>query len=224
MISLDINGTFHLSSKTESAGTVITALVAPKKRSITRITELLYTSGTTAHTLTILRPVARTTIASAVTASANTITLTSVGVALNPSSGAVENLAANDYIAWEQDDGTFDYDIISAINTTTKVVTLTGTAASAAAAGRYVWQFMEVGRASHVILTPQVALATYYTSFTTRFANETAGVCTSGIPKDVDPYNYSQSGIQRYAPLLLHSTNATAAGKIVAVNGYYARK
>jgi hypothetical protein len=216
-----MKGGFQISSTTQTAGTAITAIIPGKRNYITRLTELIYTSGTTQHTLIVMRPIATTTLASAAAAGASTLTLTAVDSG-KTSAGVAENLAASDWLAWEQDDGTVDYDVISSINTTTKVVTLTGTNAVAAAAASRVWLFYEPARPVHFAFTPQVALATYYTAYTTRFGNEVGGVAESKIQQWQDPYNYNNSNVSRYCPLLIYCANATAAGRLVAANGYYA--
>lgn len=61
--------TFSRPRKTIAFGTPITDLIQPHKKARTKITTLKYTASTTAHTLTLLRALAKTTITTAIAAS-----------------------------------------------------------------------------------------------------------------------------------------------------------
>lgn len=70
-MSLQVVGafpTFSRPRKTIAFGTVITSLIQPRKKCVAKVTTLKYTAGTTAHTLTIMRSLARTKITAAVLA------------------------------------------------------------------------------------------------------------------------------------------------------------
>lgn len=202
-------GSFSVESKTASADTAIVALVPPKTKAIARITNIVYRQSTTAHTLRVLKPIAQTTIAATAAASQAVITLTSINAGYN-TSGAAENLAANDYLAWENDLGYVEFGIISSINTTTKAVTLAASLAVATGAGKRCWLFYEIGRACHWAVTPAASTTNRYES--------AHGLVDSVLTKQEDAYNY-HSGKGR--PLLIYSNNATAAGVLELASGYY---
>jgi hypothetical protein len=60
--------TFSRPKKTQTAGTIITSLIQPRNKMRTKVTTLKYTAAGTAHTLTILRPLSKVKIVTAVAA------------------------------------------------------------------------------------------------------------------------------------------------------------
>ena len=60
--------TFSRPKKTIAFGTVITSLIQPRKKAIAKVTTLKYTAAGTAHTLTLMRALARTKIVTAIAA------------------------------------------------------------------------------------------------------------------------------------------------------------
>src|SRR5690606_40286638 len=53
-------GSFHYGYQTQTAGTEIRQLIDPKRGALTRVTQLTYRSDSTAHALSLLRPLAYT--------------------------------------------------------------------------------------------------------------------------------------------------------------------
>lgn len=112
---------------TESAGTVIVQMVQPQadyhKMSISRLT---ITAVTTAQTLYVMKVLGRTTLSAAAAASQKVVNITA-----DPGS-----IAANDYLAIQNDDGTWFYDIVASVSTL--AITMTTNVATALASGNRV--------------------------------------------------------------------------------------
>ena len=188
-------GSFSVESNTETAGTIISDLISPKKRTLTRITNFVFRSGSTAHTLIFMVPVGTTTTSAAAAASQTDMTLTSI----EPE--GTEDLAASDYLVWEDASASgFSYDLIASIDVSTKIATMTSNLPAAVVAGAKVWALYEVGRASHHVISPGASATTIY-------SDPIAGIFTTA---------------SRYSPILIYNANATAASFHDAVSGYYA--
>lgn len=186
---------------TANANTVIKVLLQPKGGGIGRVSTLGYTTGNTAHTITGMRPLGRTTAASAANAAQNTITLTADP---GPSGNGI---AANDLVAVRESDGvTRDY-VVSAWNSSTKVVTLVANLVAAVAAGAKFWDFGITSDTDPLTGTAHPTIVT--TANTTQtFQDDVAGV-VAGHEKD--------------APILLNSSNGTAAGSFDRVSYAYTK-
>lgn len=194
-------GSFSIANKTAVAGTAITGLVWPMVGAVARIVKMVYICSTTAHTLSILRSQGTTVTTAASAAGASTLTIDNVA----PYSG--ENLAASDYIVVKNTDGSFNEYIISSINTTTKVVTITGTLAKAVSSNATVWAMYEVARTAGPNPSLQYkAVVSVTNTFNTE--SEEVGIAVSG---------------STYEPLLIHSDNATAAGTLQQTHCIYGR-
>jgi hypothetical protein len=97
-MSLAVEFTGDVGKLTATAGTAIQALVPPKRNAKTRIAELRYTNSTTAHLLTVLRPLTNTKVGlAALAGQAVIILVVDPGTQLVPS----RPLAANDWIVLE---------------------------------------------------------------------------------------------------------------------------
>lgn len=109
-----------------------------KQLGILRITKMLYTTTTTAHKVGLMRPLNWTYCTAAVAANATAVTLAGnpgaystsyryplPGSNTKPINTANNNMAANDYIAYQLLDGTWVLDVVSAFNTTSFALTLT---------------------------------------------------------------------------------------------------
>lgn len=188
-------GGHHASQLTATAGTAITCLIPPRRGAFTRLTRILYRCAGTAHTVTALKALWQTTLASAIAASGTSATLAADNGA-GTSAGA---LASNDWIAIQLDDGNYFLSTLASLST------LTGTVSalpSAAAAGNKVFVFGVPGD--------------HTSSQTTAKPNPVDGsqfLCTASILNDWGDY---ASGIcqtlSQEEPLMVHSNNATAAG------------
>ena len=201
---MTVSGIFGKGYKTQSAGTVITEIVPGNSLYKTRVVSLIYRVGTTAHTLTLMRPVGDTTTTSAAATGQAVINVATASPA-KTAAGALETLAAADYLAWKDTDGTWQYDIISSVSS--NAITMTSNVPSAISAGATIWAFYEVGRAAHIQFNPGASTTrTLYPNFQT------------GITKQVNEYNI-RSGVGD--PVLFHSDNSTAAGFLENIAGTY---
>jgi hypothetical protein len=202
MTSQVYKGSFAKKRKTETAGTEILQLIEPSmKGARTRITSLVYTSLGTAHTISILKALNRTTLTAAAAATDTAVTVASASF-LN------QTIAANDYIVIRHTDGTFGAYKVSAIASLTLTIPAL---AAAAGVGALVWIMGAIGEAEHVQIAPPV-------SAQTRYADEN-GIAVTGYRSVYSSTVYSRSGNDD--PLLIHSGNATAAGVIESVAGSY---
>jgi hypothetical protein len=124
---------------TAAAGTKIRYLVPPNQFGVTRLTKWDYTTGGTAHVVTVLRPIGKTAAGSTAGAGATSFTL-----AGDP--GPAGNLlAANDIVAIRETDGvTRNYKVVSYAAGTLTIGADNGGPASlvaGVAAGTKVWDF-----------------------------------------------------------------------------------
>lgn len=190
--------------QTQTAGTVIRQLVPPNRLGYTRVTKVVYTCAGTAHTVTCLRPLGKTTIASAGAAGQAVINLTAdPGVAA--AYGGISNaIAANDLVAIRTaSDGITRLYTVSSV--ATLAITLTGNLSVAVAAGDTVWFFGittdtdgRTGAAHPALLPPASATTTY---------EDREGGVVASVAKD--------------EPILVSSNNATAAGTLAQLSWCY---
>jgi hypothetical protein len=183
--------------KTAAANTEITYLVPPHASGYARVSKLAYTSAGTAHTLTCMRPLGRTT-AAAVAASGQAV----VSLAAQPQSG--NNVAANDYIAIRHSaDGVTRLYKVQSVSSLD--ITMTANMGAAVAVGDKVWFFGAIGDTdpqtgrAHPALLPPV-------STTTTYEDREGGVVATHAKDD---------------PIAVHSGNATAAGTIAQISWSY---
>jgi len=200
--SLDVTG-----AKTQTAGTAITQLIQPRSGSFVRVNKIGYTSGSTGHTLQFLRSQGSTVTTAASAAGDSTITLSSTSPITSDFSAATETLAANDYLAVQSTDGT--YELVKVSSVSGSVVTLTATLAKAVASGATVYAFYELARPSSSAGRPAIAF------YPTASALSTMG--------GESPEAAIVDGDKAGAPVMVHSDNATAAGYIQYLAGVYSR-
>lgn len=196
-------GSFAKKRITQTAGTEILQLIEPSmKGARTRITNLVYTSLGTAHTISILKALARTTVTEAEDAASTELKVASAAF-LN------QTLAANDYVVVRHTDGTFGAYKVSAV---AGVTTLTIPALSAAVGvGALVWVMGAIGEAEHNQIAPPVSAQTRYA--------DPHGIAVTGYRSVYSSTVYQRSGNDD--PLLVHSGNATAAGVFESISGFY---
>ena len=198
-MSLQTQGVYgdSLGKATAAANTTIDVLVPPKSGYFTRISTLRYLSAGTAHTITMMRSLGTTTVASTAASGQAVVNLTA-----QPQSG--NDVAANDYLAIRHsaDGVTRLYKVLSV---SSLAITLTANLSVACAAGDKVWFFGVSGDtdpvtgSAHPVLAPAV-------STTTTFTDTVAGVSAS---------HYADE------PIMLTSSNATAAGEFDQVSYAY---
>lgn len=196
--------TFSLSSATAGAGTAIQQLIRGADGLITRINNITYTSAGAAHTITIMRPVAATTIDGGSNGGDSSFDVANLGAMKVTSSSSIELIATNDYLAWVNVNGIYQFDTVSSVSGNT--VTMTSSLGTAVADGAPVWIFGELGRAPHVTLSPSVSTTTSINCHV-----------QAGQPGQVNTNVRVGSG----DPLIVSSDNGTAAGTIVSISGEY---
>lgn len=219
MASAGICHTWSRPKKTESADTAIKSVVKPGgDGERTKLSKLVYTAQGTAHTLTVLSPLAETYVTTAAAGGATSLLIArdpgnySANATLDgrPTPSVANNLiAANDFILVQQPDGNWLLTQPSAASTsgTTGVVTLTVPAlpTGGIAANAKVYFFGATGDTN-----PQTGEAhptfTLTASVTTTIGDGNGAVAET--PNDRQP-------------LLLYSNNATAAGILEYAYGYY---
>lgn len=209
---------FAVPKQTQTAGTVIKDVIPPLQNLRTKLALLKYTVSTTAHTITVLRPLAKTTVKTAAAASATSLIITrdpgnySANATLDQKqftpSVANNLIAANDWFAVRKPDGTWLLDKPSAATTNADgSVTLTVSAlpTGGIAAGA---DFFFFGITTDT--NPQDNKAH------PSFASGTSQTITFGDGSSslVEGYNLGD-------PLMLHSDNATAAGTLEQAAGFY---
>jgi hypothetical protein len=194
--SMTPQGGFTRGYQTATADTLINCLVPPKEGLYTRITTLVYTSGTTAHTLTVLRALGKTYLAAEAAASQAVLTLREQPVSGN-------SVAANDYLVWQNTDGSYTFGLVSSASGLT--ITMGSSLSKAAAAGRPVWM-MGVLADTH----PKDGFA----------HPQLRGVASTRVTWADDVAGVVQS-VGANEPLLVQSNNATAAGHLEQVSGAY---
>ena len=211
--TLNVKGTFNIGlRRTETAGTAIVIVIPPARRGArTRITGIVYTNGSTAHTLRVLKALARTTVATAAAINATTLVVTSA-------SFRGDTLAASDYIVVQHDDGTYGAYLVSAVATVTTLTIANHSSPAttglsvACAAGNRVWLMGAIGEAEHRTI---LAVASVVNSYN----DAVSGLASSGYRSVASGTVYTRSGNDD--PLIAYSNNATAAGAFESVSGYY---
>ena len=194
VLSFPAFGGNTLGKKTQTAGTVINRLVPGRKNAITRITKIVYTAAATAHTITVMRVLGSTTLSAAAAASQAVINL----VADPGPSG--NGIAANDYLAIENDDGTVFLDTVSSVSSL--AITMTTNLVTALSAGAKVWFFGVAANTDPKLLEAHMTL-TGTASVTTTYSESVVGVFASH---------------EEYEPILVQSNNASNAGTIEQVS------
>lgn len=190
--------------KTQTAGTVIQYLVPPDVRGFTRISNIVYTAAGTAHTLTFMRPIGRTTVASAGATGQAVVNITAdPGVAAGYA-GISNAIAANDFVAIRTaSDGITRLYKVSSVSTL--AITMTANLVVAVAAGDIFWFFGITTDTDGVTGSAHPAL-NGTASATTTYTDTTGGVVSS---------------FRVYEPILVNSDNATAAGTLQQINWAY---
>lgn len=215
-MALPVRGAFSFRSLTAAFGTVLNLLIPPKNNLYTVVQLIQYISGSTQHTLTLMRPQGTTTASIAAAGGQKAITLTAdPGVGLvGPNGTASRNgdnaIAANHFIAYELSDGTVFLDKVSSVAAGPPIVLTmtTNVPTGGILVGGKIWLF---GLTTDK--DPITGLA---------FPGLLPGIGTLAMTKYGNDDN---DGIwrssARYQPLMLTSTNATVQGYFDEVKGVY---
>lgn len=215
MLSNVFDRAFRAARLTETAGTVINRVIPPLANRRTRITTIDVVCGSTAHTLSIMRALGRTTLSAAALASQAVINLTAdPGAVVSPYTG-VNAIAANDYLVIEKPDGSMHLGIVSSV--ATLAITLTANVPTGGFNnGADVWFFgipSDAGHQQHLLTASARNL----------IQDIVAGVFTSGKVEGEDKTSIPRSLSGYHEPLIVSINNASAASFLERVNGYYAR-
>lgn len=221
---------------TQTAGTAIVRLIQPIAGAIARLMYLVYNAGATAHTLTVMRCLGQTTVASAAAGGQQVINITadpgkySTTFPNGTSSVADNNISANDYVVYQCADGTFVVDTVSSVSTL--AITMTNNLPTGGvAAGAPFWFFgittdtnPSDGLAHPFFNMPQSTITTLGSSsgeaggggfsssvpHPTFFTPPTGSLAWNGNPAGPGGINQNGQG----EPLLICSNNATNQGYI----------
>lgn len=194
---------------TAAGGTAFTALIPGNGDAVPKITKFAYTCPAAAHILYFMRPIGRALLSASVADAATSIVLASDPGAWGSAKVVAANpIAANDYIAYQTDDGTWEVRVPSAVSTVDGVSTLTVTAVGAAitkSTSRYVYYFgiktdsnPETGVA-HYLVKPPVNSTTVFDGNGSAFV----------------------SAIKPGDPILVFSDNATTQGYLEYLTAIY---
>lgn len=237
-------GSFGVSQATAAANTVFTRLIppfvnqspsAPKmfvydpgqgvpnwwtpSDAWAHVTDLVYTSLTTAHSLYILRPLNWTYFTAAVAANTTAVTLAADPGAYAtkfkyplPSSSALPNLANNliaagDYCCYQLNDGRWQLDLVASGSGTAPVMT-TGTPNVTGAGINAYSPFFWFGAVGDTDPNTGVIQPLLTSVANTKISQQTAGFSL-------------WNSLHRGDPLLFVSSNGTDAGVLNALAGYY---
>lgn len=206
----NIKGRWHLPTLTATAGTAFIGTIPPKSSAKTVLSLFSFLSGSTQHTVSILRSQGSTTTTAAAAAGDTTLTLASVSPACDISGTNLgESLAANDWIVVKHSDGTYGAYMVASVSGL--VVTLSTTApaialAKAVSSGAPVWAMHELARTVGI---PSIQI--------TPKASTTSQFPVAGT----DPEVGCASSINDNEPLVLHCNNATAQSWIEYAEACY---
>lgn len=180
--------TWGFGKLTQAFGTAIVRTIQPVINHYTHLSSLKYLAAGTAHTITVMRPLGRTTLSAAADANQAVINLTA-----DPGS-----IAGNDYVVIAKPDGTFHTGVVSSVNSL--AVTLTANVPTGGFAnGAIVW-FMGVA-GDHT---------------NSQFDGTASTLVSHG-----DGISSLFGTLDDYAPMIVYSNNATAAGTLQQVSGFY---
>jgi hypothetical protein len=178
---------------TENADTVIRTIVPFLRNLKTVIAVLGYTSGGTAHTVTILQAQSQTKL-SADAASSQAV----INLVADPGVGTIPGaIAANDKLVIEKPDGTLHFAVVQSVSSL--AITLTANVPTGGLkAGARVWFYGTSTDKCHTVLKPATSATTFYAQ-------------DNGLAAARD----------KEQPMIVESTNATAAGTIAALTVHY---
>jgi hypothetical protein len=218
---------------TQTAGTTIVRLVEPVLNAFTRLTDLWYTAGATAHTLTIMRPLNKTSVPNTTAGGQTGITLAADPGKFNAGGfvGGTINvadipIAANHYVVYQCADGNFFVDtvaIVSGLNLTMS----TNVPASGIAAGAPFWFFGALTSSNPADGNPHPQF-TLPASGTTKFGGDSGEGIAGFVGTLRQPSsnlfgaNWPLSG--QFEPMLIVSNNITNAGTLEKVTAIYSTK
>jgi hypothetical protein len=239
----NVLGQFALSSKTANAGTVLASLVPPfrgangqpallyklqnqrpnwRNQPHTVISQLVYTAGSTAHDVVIMRPLNWARITTDVAINSTTMVLeTNPGTYssyykydLPPEAGgkvagvADNGIAGSDYVAYQLRDGTWQINTVSSVSSLTLTL---GTATpnitgGGVEAGSICFFFGVAADSDPATGLAHLTINSVASARTSLLDGSAPGAISTLRPGD---------------PMIIYSANASNAGIISVVSGYY---
>ena len=204
---------------TQTAGTVITRLIPPVSKAFTRVTSFWYNCSTTAHTLTVMRPLGKTYFtadAAAAQAVVNIERDPGAYSAYGTINTANNVIAASDFCVYKTADGNYVLDTVSSV-ATLAITMATNVPTATVKKGDPFWFFGVIGdtNPNDNLAHPQFTLpASVVTSFDEAygFASSIPGLKTGTLQWPLDGTD---------CPIILHSGNATVAGVIEKTTAVY---
>lgn len=187
--------TYVTGYKTQTAGTEITSICPPNGDKIPVLRGFSYTAAGTLHNLYVMKAIGMTTTASFTSSGDTTIELAKLDIGMS-SAAEDEDIAANDWIAYQTRHGGLEARKVSSVSNNTVTVAATGDAVDD---GAKVFGFYEAGRFSSVQLRCAASATTTLDNLHVQ----------AGVPAQ-DGVEISVTGAGM--PLLVVVDNATAAG------------
>lgn len=195
---------------------------------LTHLTSIIYTEGTTAHTVYVMRPLNWTTVASAAAAAQAVINITAdPGIfttkyryplpGATPSTagyytypGRVGNnaIAGGDYCVYQLTDGTWVMDTVSSVSTLAITMTTNVPTGGVAAGAPFFFFGISTDTDPATGTTQPHTLAI-------------ASATRQNLIQDANSGGYNS--LHPGDPMLFYSGNATAAGTLCEIVGYYAK-
>ena len=221
MFSSPIYGSYSIGKKTEAAGTVITKLIPPRANAFTRLTWLEVLTGAMAHTMTIMRPLNKTTLSAVAAGGQAVISLVADPGNYPTTIQTADNvIAANDYVVVELPDVTYHVGLVSSVATLD--ITLTANLPTGgAASGAKVW-FFGIITDTNPNTAEAHAQYTLTANATNLFGNR-AGESIVGFFETIKGLTaLSMTGKEE--PLVVHIGNATNASTIEGGQAVYTSK
>lgn len=218
MLNVPVYGMRGYGKLTQSAGTVITRLVEPTRGAFTRLTSVWYNCSTTAHTLTVMRPLGLTTFSANAAASQAV-----VNVAADPgdysNTTVSDNLiAASDFVVYESAySGRYVLDTVSSVSSLAITLTTNLPTGGVVAGGKF-WFFGIITDTNPAdgLAHPQYTLP----ASTVTYLGTDAGEGMFGFVGTI-PGTTGSNLTGMYEPIIVHSGNATAAGVLEKVTAIY---
>ena len=115
--SMPVVGKKSYGRKTANAGTKIVQLIEPMPNAVPHLLHVAVTTAATAHILTVLRPLNKTTTSAAAAASQAVINITADPGDYTGIRTSDNGIAANDYCVYQCTDGTWVVDTVSSVST-----------------------------------------------------------------------------------------------------------
>ena len=211
-------GSFQYGKQTQTAATLIEQVIAGRSGAIARVTSCVYdmltAANTVSHVLAFMKALAHGTLQTTPAVSATSIVVDTASLAAAYMGGDI--LATSDRIVYQYTDGTWEANTVTAINTTTGALTVTALSATRVlVAGQRIYYMGIPGDGAHLLLNCKGTVVT-------NLNDPIAGVAQGGFQRVVSEVNYKRTGYGD--PMLFSSNNATTAGMLASLSGYYAKQ